>query len=198
MKDKRTEKTLNLIRTSYLKLSKLKPVHKITVKDICDDANINRGTFYRYYRDVPELKEHLETEAAKRFVSAIVSEYKFDAYSDSCRDNLFQALKDYPDDAYLLFPNTETYPTSRTKDVFYEILREKSMPEWIKKSSISESEAEVVFYHTVQSMLNLLELWYRGGVNMPEETFKQLYSNLIRNGTHSMVYTKVKHEEINE
>lgn len=76
MKDKRTEKTLNLIRNSYLKLSKLKPVHKITVKDICDDANINRGTFYRYYRDVPELKEHLETEAAKRFVSAIVSEYK--------------------------------------------------------------------------------------------------------------------------
>ena len=196
--DKRIRRTKKLLRQALTRLMKEKDFGSITVTDVVREADINRGTFYRYYRDVPELKEHLETEAAKCFVSAIVSEYKFDAYSDSCRENLFQALKDYPDDAYLLFPNTETYPTSRTKDVFYEILREKSMPEWIKKSSISESEAEVVFYHTVQSMLNLLELWYRGGVNMPEETFKQLYSNLIRNGTHSMVYTKVKHEEINE
>ena len=195
MKDKRTEKTLNLIRTSYLALSRQKPVHKITVKDICDDANINRGTFYRYYKDVPELKDHLEEEAAKRFVSAILWEYHFDAYSDSCRDNLFTALKNYPDDAYLLFPNLDTYTDSKTKDVFYNILREKSMPEWIKKSSLSENDAEVVFFHTIHSMLNLLELWYRGGTDMDEETFKRLYSKLIRNGTHSVVYTKVKHAE---
>lgn len=194
MKDKRTEKTLNLIRTSYLKLSKVKPVHKITVKDICDDANINRGTFYRYYRDVPELKDYLEESAAKRFVSAIVSEYQFDAYSDSCRDNLFQALKNYPDDTYLLFPCNDTYGTSRTKDILYEMLRVKSLPEWTKKSNISEVEAEVVFYHTVQSMLNLLKLWYTGGALMQEAEFKMLYSKLIRNGTHSVVYTKVKHD----
>lgn len=194
MKDKRTEKTLNLIRSSYLKLSRVKPVHKITVKDICDDANINRGTFYRYYCDVPELKDHLEEEAAKRFVSAIVSEYQFDAYSDSCRDNLFQALKDYPDDTYLLFPCSDTYGTSRTKDILYEMLKAKSLPEWIKKSSISEAEAEVVFYYTVQSMLNLLKLWSTGGTPMQESEFKALYSKLIRTGIHSVVYTKVKRD----
>ena len=46
MGDKRIEKTKALIKDNFLDLSKSTPAEKITVKAICEKANINRGTFY--------------------------------------------------------------------------------------------------------------------------------------------------------
>lgn len=190
MKDKRTEKTLNLIKSSYIKLSRTKPLHKITVKDICDDANINRGTFYKYYCDIIELGKALEREAAERFASAIVDEYRFDANSDVCREGLFRCVKEYPDDAYILFSLGSIDKPNRATDILYELLREKALPEWIRKSYISGEQAEIIFYHTIHSMFNLLILWNSGKVTMEEAEFKKLFSSLIRHGTYHLIYTR--------
>lgn len=40
-----------------------KPVSKITVKEVCGWAEINRGTFYKHYRDCFDLLEQIEEEA---------------------------------------------------------------------------------------------------------------------------------------
>ena len=55
MADKRIEKTKLLIKNTFLDLIKTKNIDKITVKAICDSANINRGTFYYHYLDVADL-----------------------------------------------------------------------------------------------------------------------------------------------
>ena len=172
------------------KLSRTKPLHKITVKDICDDANINRGTFYKYYCDIIELGKALEREAAERFASAIVDEYRFDANSDVCREGLFRCVKEYPDDAYILFSLGSIDKPNRATDILYELLREKALPEWIRKSYISGEQAEIIFYHTIHSMFNLLILWNSGKVTMEEAEFKKLFSSLIRHGTYHLIYTR--------
>ena len=51
----------------FLELLKEKPVAKITVKEICEHAEINRSTFYKHYRDVYDLMEKLENEAVEAF-----------------------------------------------------------------------------------------------------------------------------------
>lgn len=42
--------TKRAIMLSLLKLLKQKSVDKVTVKDICDECEINRNTFYYYLR----------------------------------------------------------------------------------------------------------------------------------------------------
>ena len=42
-------------------------VEKITVKEICEHAEINRSTFYKHYQDVYDLMEKLENEAVEAF-----------------------------------------------------------------------------------------------------------------------------------
>ena len=42
--------TKRAIMLSLLKLLKQKSVDKVTVKDICDECEINRNTFYYYFR----------------------------------------------------------------------------------------------------------------------------------------------------
>ena len=49
--DARVRFTRKIIQETFLDLLKDKPISKITVKEICDKAKINRGTFYKHYQD---------------------------------------------------------------------------------------------------------------------------------------------------
>ena len=50
--DARVRYTVHMIQNIFLELLKEKPVAKITVKEICERAEINRSTFYKHYQDV--------------------------------------------------------------------------------------------------------------------------------------------------
>ena len=60
--DQRTRITKKLVRESFLALLSKKDIRHITVKEICEMAQVNRGTFYKYYLDVYDLKEQIENE----------------------------------------------------------------------------------------------------------------------------------------
>ena len=47
--------TKKAIMHSLLELLKTKSIDRITVKDICDDCEINRNTFYYYYKDIYDV-----------------------------------------------------------------------------------------------------------------------------------------------
>ena len=60
--DRRIAKTRLAIRDALVALIKEKGFDALTVRDIVDRANINRGTFYLHYKDKFDLLEQTETE----------------------------------------------------------------------------------------------------------------------------------------
>lgn len=48
-----------LINEALADLLQEKPLEKITVTDVVTRANINRGTFYAHYKDIPDVVDHL-------------------------------------------------------------------------------------------------------------------------------------------
>jgi len=54
-----------VIQNSFIQLLKEKPINKITVKEICELADINRSTFYKYYLDPYDWIEQAERECLK-------------------------------------------------------------------------------------------------------------------------------------
>ena len=65
--DARVRYTRKIIQETFLDLLKDKPISKITVKEICDKAEINRGTFYKHYQDCYDLLEKIEAEGIQEF-----------------------------------------------------------------------------------------------------------------------------------
>ena len=63
--DIRTEKTENAIKSAFLELRAKRPLEKITVKELCALARINKSTFYTHYQDIYALSEKLEKEENK-------------------------------------------------------------------------------------------------------------------------------------
>lgn len=59
---KKSNKTKKLIEETLVKLMSEKDFDKISVKDITDELDINRGTFYLHFEDKYDLLEQMENE----------------------------------------------------------------------------------------------------------------------------------------
>ncbi|WP_052350567.1 TetR/AcrR family transcriptional regulator [Paenibacillus gorillae] len=60
--DLRKKRTRRLLRTALLELVDERGLERVTVIDLTEKAEINRGTFYLHYRDVPDLMEQIKQE----------------------------------------------------------------------------------------------------------------------------------------
>ena len=60
--DRRIKYTKKVIKETFLNLLEKKDISNITVTEICEASDINRGTFYRYYMDVYDLLKNIEQE----------------------------------------------------------------------------------------------------------------------------------------
>ena len=60
--DRRTQKTRKAIYNVFIDLLSQKELHKITVQEISDTADINRTTFYKHFLDVYDLYDKLEQD----------------------------------------------------------------------------------------------------------------------------------------
>ena len=58
--DRRSRYSRKVIKEALLELLSIKKLDEITVVDVCRKADVNRGTFYKYYRDVPDLYSEIE------------------------------------------------------------------------------------------------------------------------------------------
>ena len=59
--NRRSQFTKQIIQQTFFDLLKEKGLNKITVKEIAEKADINRGTFYRYYTDVLDLYNKIQS-----------------------------------------------------------------------------------------------------------------------------------------
>lgn len=56
---RRVKMTKILLKESLIELMKEKPIHSISIKDICSGADINRSTFYRHYETQYDLYDDI-------------------------------------------------------------------------------------------------------------------------------------------
>ena len=71
----RVNTTKRLLREALLSLLSEKPLRSITVKELCEHAKLNRGTFYAHYSDVFDLMEQIEAEMKADFFAALASAF---------------------------------------------------------------------------------------------------------------------------
>lgn len=68
-----------LINDALADLLTEKPLDKITVTDVVSRADINRGTFYAHYKDIPDVVDHLIQQTFSAIREAMMSTVATDA-----------------------------------------------------------------------------------------------------------------------
>ncbi len=67
--NRRTKMTKMLFRTALTELMQEKSFSKITVKDICERADLNRTTFYKHYNDQEEILKEIESDLIEKSIA---------------------------------------------------------------------------------------------------------------------------------
>ena len=60
--NQRIRLTKQLLQTALLKLLKQKPLHLISIRELCDEAGINRTTFYHHYGSQFDLLNEISAQ----------------------------------------------------------------------------------------------------------------------------------------
>ncbi len=69
--DLRVIKTIEAIKGTFEKLICEKDYEKITVKELCDMARVNKKTFYHYYPTLDDLLAELQMEISSAYIEKI-------------------------------------------------------------------------------------------------------------------------------
>ena len=83
--DLREKKTKRSINNAFLELRTRKALEKITVKELCEKAEISKATFYLHYRDIYDLSESLQLATIKEILTHL-SDVK-DLIYDPCKSS---------------------------------------------------------------------------------------------------------------
>ncbi len=59
---RRVKMTKRLMKEALLELMEQKPITSISVTEVCKSADVNRSTFYVYYKEPADILEELENE----------------------------------------------------------------------------------------------------------------------------------------
>lgn len=60
--DQRVRITKGMLKQALMQLLREKSIQSITIKELCELAQVNRGTFYSHYYDIYDLLEDMENE----------------------------------------------------------------------------------------------------------------------------------------
>ena len=82
--DRRIKRTRYLLVHALTSLMLKKSIKDITVKELCESVDINRGTFYLHYKDIYDMLEQTEQELLEQF------EQVFKNYHPSVIRNTFR------------------------------------------------------------------------------------------------------------
>ena len=117
--DRRVRKTKRQLRQALMDLMSEKPSKSISVRELAERADINRGTFYIHYKDVSDLLQRLEDEMAERLI-LVCKKYAYSTGEVDAFPYLTELYRFAQDNAdlclVLLGPNGDRAYTERSSD----------------------------------------------------------------------------------
>jgi len=78
--DRRVQYTKRVLKEAVLELLEKKPIDDLTIKEICELADVNRGTFYLHYAQPRDILAEIENDFLQQNAAA------FDQYWKQDRD----------------------------------------------------------------------------------------------------------------
>lgn len=173
--DRRIRKTKAVLKSSLVSLMKEKNVKNITVKELCERADINRGTFYLHYKDIFDMLEQIETEFFSEFANII------DNYGKSHQESRLYILEN-------IFALTKKH-----KDFCLVLLSSKGDIGFIKKLlshihniffQVYDEGVAVEYYFSfiIYGCIGVVENWLKGDAKESPQDIARITENIILNG----------------
>ncbi|MBR4693302.1 MAG: TetR/AcrR family transcriptional regulator [Bacilli bacterium] len=165
--DRRIKYTQKVIKDTLLNLLEKKDIANITVTEICEISDINRGTFYRYYMDVYDLLKNIEQEFINEIKNSPSIENIHDHSIYSFTKGILSIFENNKKLVKILF-NTDNnvYFLNEVLDAAYE----KCMGRWEElQPDINSEELENSVVFIFNGALGVINYWIKNDFSTPTD-----------------------------
>ena len=180
--DRRVRKTKALLRHCLAELMKTKKINEITVKELTDMSDLNRGTFYLHYRDVYDLLEQTEKELMEDFNRALE---KFEPanplpHTAPFFTEVYSIVKENQDIvAILLGENGDLQFQNRLR----EVVKGKCLKDLMEHyQNLDPGNYTVLFYFILSGCIGIVQYWLKGGCRETPEELAAITEEIIAGG----------------
>ena len=162
--DRRIRKTKKAMSDALASLLLKKPLNNISVREIAELADINRGTFYLHYRDVYDMVEQLQNEIFEKF-NDILDNYEPKIETDSLFPLIVEVFNLLADKAELAKVLISKNGDAIFLDKLKKLLRDKCLVN-VKKLLKIKNEDEFQYYYDyiIAGCTGLFDSWLAGGM----------------------------------
>jgi AcrR family transcriptional regulator len=182
--DRRTRNTKDMIKRTFMDLLQSKPMHKISVAEICRNIGINRGTFYLHYMDTRDVLDDLLSEMSEQLNEAIRQMYIKDNWLNNLNRSMYEIFQANREICLVFFENTSPSP------YFMKVMefgREKSIESWMARGKIGKKEADMIYTYISCGCYGIMRSWCLEGFPCRFDEYDRTLSVVITNGLYGFV-----------
>lgn len=178
--------TKHLLADSLKDMLAIKTIDKITVKEICENCNVNRQTFYYNFRDIYDLVEWiLDDDLENRVDNKTTYEtwrLGIHAVFDYARENQYFVLNAFHSSS---LPALGRYLKSRCKPIILKMIEDRNCGQ-----NLSEENKDFVADFYSAQIVNIVCEWIESGMSIKYEEKLRKTEQLIA-GSMDYVIKKV-------
>ena len=183
--DRRVRRTKKLLTQALTQLLQEKQINEITVKELTDLADMNRGTFYLYYKDIFDMLEKIE-DGLFEALEEIVFLHEHDDVSQQTKPillDLFRFIEENQEICrVLLSPHGDINFLHRLNQV----VREKCLQMWPNKEDKNDATFEYHYSFVVYGCVGVFRAWLNSECQEPAEKMAEMADAMIRRGSLSI------------
>ena len=179
--DRRVRRTRKQLQAALAALTREKDLKDITVRELTELADVNRGTFYSHYKDLYDMQEQMEQELFQQ-LSAVLSSHLLKEGPGDLRPVLTEVFQ-------FILENQELFVTtlscggeqffSRLQQMIYE----RYLHQWSGYYDLGSAQGTNYYLEfVVAGVMGLVRAWIRDGMGESAEAMAALAEQLIVSG----------------
>ena len=178
--DRRVIKTRRQLKKGLAALMKEKSVNQITVKELVEEVDINRSTFYLHFKDIQDLLRELE-ENMEAQIKRAIEEHPIVSGNENAFyfiEDMFRVLDEEREiSKALIGPNGDMGFIHRIE----RIIKENSRGTLEKMFPGKKEDLKYFYAFCLSGCLGLVKVWLNEGEEKSPEEMAQMTFNMIAN-----------------
>lgn len=173
--DQRVRYSKMVIKNVFIEKLREKPIDKITVSEICSEAQINRATFYKYYENPYDLLDKLEWELIDNLEQKLVSQGTSE-FTEVIRTVLTEIKENHDIYFLLVSDNVDIEFRDRIISHCYDY-NIKSINKIY--ADLSAEKRDWIYYFIAEGCNGILTRWLKSGMSMPIDEVVDFTRNIV-------------------
>lgn len=170
--DRRVQMTKRMLKEALIELLSEKDIYHISIRELCEAADINRTTFYKYYGSQFDLLTDMENDIASFISEAIVHQTSnYDKILSIC-----SYLEENIDFVRLIINNN--VDLSFAQKIFsMEVIKENTLKHFMGKRN--QAELEYMYHFMTYGAFRMVCVWLNKENREPVPAFAKLLAQMI-------------------